>query len=152
MAGAVKVSDDALLGVLAAFRTLEKDQKKAVQTGFKRTAVPLFRKAYTQRARTPQMKKAAGIGAVTLSQGGSGAFKGYSTSSKVLSGGLNPAGGQWPFIEFGSKQPGYGGTRLPYWQKSGRIFFSAADATIGVVQRLYIRVTYDLFRDLGAEG
>lgn len=151
MAGVVKVSDDALLGVLAAFRSLDKEQKKRVQTAFKQTAVPLFRKAYTQRRRTPQQVKAAGIGTVTLSQGGSGSFKGYSTSSKVLSGGLNAPGGQWPFIEFGSKQPGYGGTRLPWWVKSGRIFYPSVDAVAGVTQRVYMRVTYDLLREAGAE-
>lgn len=149
---AVKVSDDALLGVLAAFRTFDKDQKKRVQTYMKGTALPLFRKAYAQRRRTPQQVKAAGIGSLTLTQSGKGSFKGYGTGSKVLSGGLDAAYGDWPFIEFGSKQPGYGGTRLPYWVKGGRVFFPAAAATIGVVQQTYLRATYDLLRELGAEG
>lgn len=146
--GAVTVSDDALLGVLAAFRSFDKEQKKEVQRAFKGTAVPLFRKAYTQRRRTAQQTKAAGIGLVSLSAGGKGTMKGYSTSSKVLSGGLDAAGGQWPFIEFGSTQPGYAGTRLPRWQKGGRIFYGAVNATAVTAQRVYLGVTYDLLRKL----
>ena len=149
---AVKVDDDALLGVLAAFRTFEKDQKKEVQAAMKRTALPLFRKAYQQRQRGPQQQKAAGSGLLSLTSGGKGSFKGYSTSSKVLSGGLNAAGGQWPWIEFGSKKEHGQRGQLPYWQKGGRIFYSAADATAGVAQRVLMRATYDTLRNAGFEG
>ena len=145
---AVTVDDAALLGVLRAFRTFEKEQKREVQVAVKRTALPLFREAYTQRRRTPQQAKAAGIGLASLTAGGKGSFKGYSTSSKPLSGGLDAAGSDWPFIEFGSKQPGYGGTRLPYWVKGGRIFYAAVKVSAPVAQRAFMAATYDVLREI----
>ena len=151
MGATVKVDADALLGTLAAFRTFDKDQKKETAAALKRTALPLFRKAYTQRRRNTQAVKAAGIGSITLTSTGTGTMRGYSTSSRVLSGGLNAAGGDWPWIEFGSKKAHGRRGQLPYWQKSGRIFYPAVDATIRTAQRAYIAATYDTLRAAGFE-
>lgn len=148
---AVTVEDDALLGVLVAFRAMDKELKRETQRRLRSTALPLFQKAYTQRPRGAQQTKAAGRGSMSLTQAGRGQLKGYTTGSKVLSGGLDAAGGNWPWIEFGSKKAHAQRGQLPRWQKGGRIFYSATKATLPVVQRVYMRTVYDLLREAGAE-
>lgn len=155
MGAAVKVDDDALLGTLAAFRTFDADLRSETAKRIKGTAVPLFRKAYTQRASSggslvAQRRKLAGKGSVTFNASGSGQVKGYTTGSKALSGGLGPD--RWYWVEFGTNGPWAEFGRLPWWRKGGYVFYPAAKATIPVIQRVYMRAVYDLLREAGADG
>lgn len=147
--GAVTVSDDALLGVLAAFKSLPRDMAKQVQKQTKATVQPAFRNVYAGHISTAQDRRMAGAGTASLTAGGKGTLRGY-TSGRALSGGMTPAT-DWPFVEFGSLGPHGRRGQLPMWRKGGRIFFPTTAKVASVAQRAYLFAVYETLRGTGAE-
>lgn len=153
---AAELSDDALLGVLAAFKSLPRELQKQVQKQTKGTVQGVFRDVYAQRAAeaagrsgggsSRQDFKMAGRGTVSLSAAGKGTLRGY-TSGKALSGGMTP-GSDWPFVEFGSKGDHARTGRLPWFRKGGRIFYPTVKATAPTAQRAYMYAVYETLRSI----
>lgn len=146
---AVQVDDDALLGALAAFRSLDADTRKETAKAVRGTLRPLWQNIISTRVRvaertiSPRQDAIVGKGAVGFGSTGSGALKAYSTK-KVLSGGLSSD--DWPWVEFGTKRPGYAGTRLPQFTPGGRIGYKGVKSWAPAAARVYLAVLYDVLR------
>lgn len=149
--GAVTVDDDALLGALAAFRSLDAETRKETAKAVRGTLRPLWQNIIETRARvaersiSPRQDAIVGKGAVAFTSAGKGSLKAYSTK-KVLSGGLSSD--QWPFVEFGTKRPNYAGTRLPQFTPGGRIGYKGVKSWAPAAARVYLAVLYDVIRTI----
>lgn len=149
--GVAAVDDDALLGALAAFRSLDSETRKETAKAARGTLRPLWQKIVSTRVRvaersiSPRQDALAGKGAVAFSSAGSGSLKVYSTKAS-LSGGLSSD--QWPFVEFGTKRPGYAGTRLPQFTPGGRIGYKGVKSWAPTAARVYLAVLYDVIRTI----
>lgn len=156
--GAVAVQDDALLGALAAFRSLDKVMRKQVQQQTQATLSPLFTTVYQQRAAEAGGRSGQGSARqdlamagrkpakVSLTIGGKGSLKGY-TSGRALSGGMRPST-DWPWVEFGTYGPWAEYGRLPWWKKGGRVFYPTVKAFAPVAQRAYLFALYETLRSI----
>lgn len=147
----VTVDDDALLGALAAFKSLDSDTRKETAKAVRTTLRPLWQKIISTRVRvaertiSPKQDALAGKGAVAFTSAGKGTLKVYS-SKKVLSGGMSSD--DWPWVEFGTKRPGYAGTRLPRFTPGGRIGYKGVKSWAPTAARVYLGVLYDVLRGI----
>lgn len=142
--GAVEIDDKALLGALAAFRALDKDTRKAVQTATRTTLTPLWQKilrtrlAVAQRGHPKQDAKMLGKGRVQATVGGKGSLVAY--NGRALSGGFST----WPGIEFGAvRYP-----QLPGRNPTGRIAYPAVKSWAPTAASVWMRVIADTIREV----
>jgi hypothetical protein len=153
---AVTVDDSALLGVLTAFKALDREVQKNVQKVTKGTLQPMFREVYQERTAEAAGRSGggssrqdfamAGPGTVSITGSGKGTLRGY-TSSRPLTGGMVPSR-NWPFVEFGSKGPWAEYGRLPYYRKGGRIFYPTVKSFAPVAQRAFMWAVYEALRSI----
>lgn len=153
--GVVAVDDDALLGALAAFKSLDSETRKETAKAVRGTLRPLWqdiiktRQRVAERTINPKQDALIGAGAVAFTGAGKGSLKAYS-NKRALSGGM--ASDDWPWVEFGTRRTGYAGTRLPRFTKGGRIGYKGVKSWAPAAARVYLGVLYDVLRTIpGAE-
>lgn len=134
------MDDRALRGAVYALRGMDKQVKAEIGKGTRNKLTPLFRRAVEQRAARHPLPKQAGkahkTAAVRVSQAGRGTLNAYTRGP--LSGGLNPGGGDWPFVEFGSlKAHGQRG-QLARWRKGGHVFFPTVKVWAPAAARVWV--------------
>lgn len=149
--GAVQVDERALLGALAAFKSLDADTRRETARAVRGTLTPLWRKVidtkrrYAEGTVAPAQDALVGAGTASFTSGGRGTLRAY-TGGKALSGGLG--NDRWHAVEFGSG--GRHGQRgqLPRRRSSGRIAYRGVQAWAPTAARVYLGVLYDVLRQI----